>query len=188
MLAFLRGPVVAKQAASVVLDIQGIGFRVQASQQDIARLKLNREAQLEIYEHIREDCYDLYGFLEAKTKRLFSSLLTVNGVGPKMALALLDLGSIAAFEKAVAGRDKKYIAQASGVGPKLAEKIILELKNKVSWNGDQAELEAAGPSTHKQAVEALVSLGLNPEEAKRRLSDIDKNLSLEEQVKRALTE
>lgn len=190
MIAILSGVVSEKLADLIVLDVQGVGYGVLMPAEDYGRLAAGEPAKLYIYEHIREQAHDLFGFLSRDTKTLFERLLDVNGVGPKMALNMLSIGSGQELRQAIAGGDVKYIQQSNGVGKRVAERVVVELKDKVGLDG--IELEATGLLQGEQnalkdeAVEALVALGYTVADASKSLADVDPKLSTEERIKQAL--
>src|SRR5689334_11526400 len=116
MIATLRGKVSEKLGEVVVLDVGGVGYGLLVTAEDFGRLDRSSEVKLYVYEHIREQAHDLFGFATLDTKKLFELLLGVNGVGPKMALSVLSIGSGAQVRAAIATGDVKYIQQANGVG------------------------------------------------------------------------
>lgn len=192
MIAILSGVVSEKLADVVVLDVQGVGYGVLVPSEDFGRLAAGDQAKLYIYEHIREQSHDLFGFLSRDTKALFEQLLEVNGVGPKMALNMLSIGSGEEVRQAIAAADVKFIQQANGVGKRVAERVVVELKDKVGLvgvdlastgllQGDQAALK-------DEAVEALVTLGYTVADASKSLADVDPKLSTEDRIKLALKE
>jgi len=174
----------------VVLDVQGIGYGVLVTNEDSGTLVAGSEAKLYIYEHIRENSYDLFGFSRLDTKQFFEQLLGVNGVGPKMALSVLSIGPASDVRRAIAGGDTKYIQQAAGVGKRVAERIVVDLKDKVGLVGvDLATtgmLQADSLLQQDEAVEALVSLGYSPQDAAGALAQVPADLSTEERITRAL--
>ncbi len=119
----------------VILDVRGVGYGLQVTTEDMGRLGSGQSAKLYVHEHIREQAHDLYGFVTLDTKQLFEQLLDVNGVGPKMALSILSIGTGSEVRLAIAGGDTKFIQQASGVGKRVAERIVVELKDKVGLEG-----------------------------------------------------
>jgi Holliday junction DNA helicase RuvA len=145
---------------------------------------------LYIYEHIREQAHDLYGFVTLDTKQLFEQLLDVNGVGPKMALNILSIGNGSEVRVAIAGGDTKFISQAQGVGKRVAERVVVELKDKVGLEGVDLSttgmLQGENLLLQDEAVEALVSLGYSPQDAATALKNIDPLLSTEERITLAL--
>lgn len=190
MIATLSGVVAEKLLDVVVLDVQGVGYGIFVTNEDYGVLNQGDRAKVYVYEHIREVSHDLYGFVKLDTKKLFEQLLGVNGVGPKMALSVLSIGSTDQVRQGIAGGDVKFIQRASGVGKRVAERVVVELKDKVGLEG--IELGAAGLLTsdnllvQDEAVEALVSLGYTPQDAARVLQHVDGNLSVEDRVKLAL--
>jgi Holliday junction DNA helicase RuvA len=190
MIAMLTGMVAEKTLDEVILDVSGVGYGLLVTNDDYGRLGSGDLAKLYVYEHIREAAYDLYGFLSLDTKALFMQLLSVNGVGPKMALSVLGLGNTAAVRAAIASGDLKFIQQASGVGKRVAERIVVDLKDKVGLVG--VDLGAAGMLqsehmiTQDEAAEALVALGYSAQDASKALADVDSGLSTEDRVKQAL--
>ncbi len=190
MIATLFGVVSEKLADVVVLDVHGVGYGLLVTTDDYSKLVTAEPTKLYIYEHIREQSHDLFGFLTRDTKALFELLLDVNGVGPKMALNVLSIGTSQAVRQAIAGGDVKFIQQANGVGKKVAERVVVELKDKVGLAGvDLASTGLLQSDTMLQGDEAalaLVSLGYSPQDAARALEAVDDTLSTEDRIKRAL--
>ncbi len=190
MIATLSGVVSEKLIDMVVLDVAGVGYGLFVTNEDHGRLVSGEPTKLYVYEHIREQQHDLFGFLTRESKDFFELLLSVNGVGPKMALNLLSVGSANQVKQAIASGDVKFISQANGVGKRLAERVVVELKNKVGLVA--VDLAATGllqsdDSLMKdEAVEALVALGYSPQDAIKALQNIDIKLSTEERLTQAL--
>lgn len=190
MIATLQGVVSEKNLDQVVLDVHGVGYGLYVTTEDLVRLTPQEPIKLYVYEHIREQAHDLFGFVALDTRNFFEQLLSVNGVGPKMALSILSIGTAGNVRTAIAGGDTKYISQASGVGKRVAERVVVELKDKVGLVG--VDLAATGmlqgdnTLMRDEAVEALVSLGYTPQDAARSLEKVSPELSTEERVKRAL--
>jgi Holliday junction DNA helicase RuvA len=190
MIASLRGVIIAN-TEDVIVECHGVGYGVHVSRSDSAQLIQGKEATLYIYEHIKEDAYDLYGFLSSETKELFELLLSVKNVGPKSALALLDIGSPSDVRLAIAGGDIKRIQTAKGVGKRAAEQIIVELRDKVGVPvGVDAEnlVYRSGVNQTDEALQALVALGYSEADALTALQNIDAKLSVEQRIKQALKE
>ena len=188
MIVRLRG-VVEKTVAGLVLDVGGVGYGLSVTSEDFGRSADGKEAKFYVYEHIREQGYDLFGFSEQGTKELFEQLLGVKNVGPKVAMAVLDLGSAATVRGAIAAGDVKLLQSAKGVGKRAAEQIVVELRDKVGLApGASAEdvVYRPGVNTQDEAVEALVSLGYSPQDAAIALQKIDASLPTEERIKQAL--
>lgn len=189
MIATLRGIVSEKIDTQVVIDCAGIGYGVQVTAEDHGRLVIEQEAKLYVYEHIREQSFDLFGFVQLDTKRLFEQLLGVKNVGPKVALAVLDIGTAPGVRGAIAAGDVKLLQSAKGVGKRAAEQIVVELRDKVGLGASEAAegiVTRPGVVSGDEAVEALISLGYSPQDATAALKDIDKDLPVEERIKLAL--
>jgi len=190
MIATLNGVVSEKLADVVVLDVQGVGYGLYVTTEDFGGLTNGQDAKLYVYEHIREQTHDLFGFVSRDTKSLFEQLLNVNGVGPKMALNVLSVGSGSAVRQAIASGDVKFIQQASGVGKRVAERVVVELKDKVGLVGVDLEstglLQAEDTLMKDEAIEALVALGYTPSDAAAALQKVDPELPTEDRIKQAL--
>lgn len=190
MIVTLEGTVAEKLGDVLVLEVQGVGYGVLMTAEDAAQLPTGDTQKLYIYEHLRENIHELYGFCRPDTRDLFEILLSVNGVGPKMALSVLNLGTATELRAAIAGGDLKFIQGASGVGKRVAERIIVDLKDKVGLPGvDLAGaglLQTDGILRQDEAIEALVALGFSPQDAAKALHGVDGSLPTEERVKRAL--
>jgi holliday junction DNA helicase RuvA len=190
MIATLTGVVSEKTVDEVVLDVRGVGYGLFVTFEDHGRLNSGDQSKLYIYEHIRENSHDLFGFTSLDIKRLFVQLLGVNGVGPKMALSVLNTGPANAVRAAIASGDVKSIQKASGVGKRVAERIVVELKDKVGLEGVDLSstglLQGDATLLQDEAVEALVSLGYAPADAAAALAQVPKDLPTPERVKQAL--
>lgn len=189
MIATLSGIVSEKLPEQVVIECAGVGYGVAVTSEDFGRLQQDKPAKVYVYEHIREQGHDLFGFVQLDTKRLFEQLLGVKNVGPKVALAVLDIGPAATVRGAIAAGDVKLLQSAKGVGKRAAEQIVVELRDKVGLiAGDDAENIVGRPGINNQdeAVEALMALGYAPQDAAAALKKVDPDLPLEARVKEAL--
>jgi Holliday junction DNA helicase RuvA len=189
MIATLTGMVSEKLGSMVVLDVQGVGYGVQVSAEDFGRLPTGERAKLYVYEHIREQGYDLFGFVQHDTQKLFEQLLGVKNVGPKVALAVLDIGTAPAVRGAIAAGDVKLLQSAKGVGKRAAEQIVVELRDKVGLAASETAegiVLRPGIASGDEAVEALMSLGYSPQDATVALKAIDATLPVEERIRLAL--
>lgn len=190
MIATLTGQVAEKIADQVVLDVGGVGYGVLVTSEDYGRLATGNSAKVYVYEHIREQAHDLFGFVKLDTKQLFEQLLGVNGVGPKMALSVLSVGNAQEVRAAIASGDTKKIQQAQGVGKRVAERIVVDLKDKVGLAG--VDLAATGMLQSTTIIEqddaaaALISLGFSAQDAAVALNKIPTDLPTEERIKLAL--
>ena len=189
MIATLTGKVSEQINETIVLNVHGVGYGLLVSADDWGKLSVGTEATVYIYEHIREQSHDLFGFISRNTKELFEKLLSVNGVGPKMALAILSVGSMQDVQQAISSGDVKLLQSASGVGKKVAERVVVDLKDKV---GRIASTSATAflnqPSYTKldDAHEALLALGYSLQDAAQALESVDSSLPLDEKIRQAL--
>lgn len=190
MIATLKGTVSEKLLDTVVLDVGGVGYGLLVTTEDYGLLQPEQTAKLYVYEHIRESAHDLFGFVMLDTKRLFELFLSVNGVGPKMALNILSIGNPDEVRQAIAGGDTKFIQQATGVGKRVAERLVVDLKDKVGLVatdlGGTGILHSEQAVSGDEAVEALMSLGYSLADAARALDKVDSGLSTEDRIKQAL--
>lgn len=189
MIATLAGIVSEKLPDMVVLEVGGVGYGLQVTAEDFGRLPSDQAAKVYVYEHIREQAYDLFGFVSLDTKYLFEQLLGVKNVGPKVAMAVLDIGSANDVRIAIANGDVKLLQSAKGVGKRAAEQIVVELRDKVGLTASETAegiVFRPGVDTQDEAVEALITLGYAPQDAAAALKSIDKNLPTEERIKLAL--
>lgn len=193
MIYYLSGPVAVLEPGLAVIDCNGVGYGCHVTGYTAAQLKLNQQAKLYITESVREDAYELYGFESREEQRCFELLTAVNGVGPKAAMAILSAGGPQNFTLAVMTGDEKMLTAAQGVGKKIAQRIILELKDKVGGSAmefDFSGVKSAAPapkSNHAAlANAALQELGYSASEITAALKGVDPNASTEEMVRYAL--
>jgi Holliday junction DNA helicase RuvA len=179
MIARLRGTVAARTAAGLVLDVGGVGYLVAATPRVAARV--GEEATVETYLHVREDALQLYGFASAEERELFELLLGVSGVGPKVALAIVSGSPSADLRRAIAREDTARFEAIPGIGRKTAQRVVLELREKMTIPGDAG---TAGDAV--TARDALVELGWSLLDAESALVGVDVALPIEEQVRLAL--
>jgi Holliday junction DNA helicase RuvA len=177
VIARLRGVVAARTAAGVVLDVGGVGYLVAATPRVAARV--GEEATVETFLVVREDALQLYGFASADERELFELLLGVSGVGPKVALAIVSGSTPAELRRAIVRDDTARFEAIPGIGRKTAQRVIMELKEKLGPVG-------AASTGSLVARDALVELGWSLVDAERALAEVDDSLSVEEQVRSAL--
>jgi len=192
MLYYVSGTVAILEPGLAVIDCGGVGYGCRVTAYTAAQLKLNQKARLYITEAIREDAYDIYGFINREEQRCYELLTSVNGVGPKAAMAILAAGP-QNFTLAVMTGDEKLLTAAQGVGKKIAQRIILELKDKIG--GSSVELDFSGPAVTAAPAQsnaaglahaALQELGYSPSEIAAALKGVDPNATTEEMVRYAL--
>ncbi len=186
MIARLKGVVVDKNEQLLLVDVSGVGYEVTVTEQLAEDSLIDQGVLLYTYDHIRENLHELFGFLDAESKHFFELLLKVNGVGPKMAMSLMNLGESKQTRGAIASGNLAYISGASGVGKRLAERISIELKDKVGVIAGQDV--GSLTSADNDVVEALVALGYSRVQATVAMSKVDMKASEEEQMRQALKE
>lgn len=190
MIATLNGTITEKLVNKVIVDVNGVGYGVFVTSEDNDHLLIGEPTKVYIFEYVREQAHDLFGFLDRDTQNLFEQLLEVNGVGPKMALNVLSIGTSSQVRQAIASGDTAFIQQSNGVGKRVAERMIVDLKDKVglmSVDLGSSGLLMSESNLHKdEAIEALVALGFSSSDALKALKDVDTKLSTEDRVKSAL--
>lgn len=196
MFYHIEGTVTDLEANLAVIDCSGVGYKINTTTTTLSRLKIGERAKLYTYCYIREDSFDLYGFYSLSEKRFFELLINVSGVGPKAGLSLLSTGTPESLAMAIVEENEKALTVASGIGKKTAQRVILELKDKISEeiSGNVFDTAAAGPGAVSgsrgklgDAAAALAVLGYDNSEIASALKDIDmESLSLEEIIRQAL--
>ncbi len=193
MIYYVSGPVTILEPGMAVVDCGGVGYGCRITAYTAGQLKLNQNARLYVTESIREDAHDLYGFCSREEQKCYELLTSVNGVGPKAAMAILSSGGPQNFTLAVMTGDEKMLTAAQGVGKKIAQRIILELKDKLG--GSSMELDfsmgnAAAPVQQSggaaMAHAALQELGYTPAEINAALKGVDPAATTEEMIRHAL--
>lgn len=187
MIARLKGTVIEHEDSLVVVNCGGVGYGVNVCYDEQQKLLTGSECDLYIAEQIKEDSHELFGFVEKSRKQLFMLLISVNGVGPKAAMSILNIGSEGQVRSAIASGDTKFISTAKGVGKKVAERAVVDLKNKVGLQASASATDFLNFAVvSDEAVEALVALGHNQQDAVELLNGIDSSLSVNERIKLAL--
>jgi Holliday junction DNA helicase RuvA len=185
MIARLRGKPVTNTPEGLVLDVGGVGYLVHATPTAVRKGDSADEIAVETYLHVREDALQLYGFADRSERELFVQLLAVSGVGPKVALAIVSRSPVAELRRAILREDSARFQAIPGIGKKTADRIVLELKEKLG--ADDAIAEEAGPAApYLVARDALVELGWSLLDAERALAEVDADLPPEERVRLAL--
>jgi len=189
MIAHVTGMVVEKFDGSIIVDVHGVGYEVAVAAGDYDKSFLNEETKFYTYHHIRETSQELYGFSTLAAKKLFELLITVQGVGPKAALAILSLGDSEIVRNAIANSDSAFVTKASGVGKRIAERVVVDLSDKVGLPL-KYDVSATGMSqtiAHSdEALEALMALGYGLADATKALEGIPTDLSTADRVTQAL--
>lgn len=189
MIAHVRGTVAEKFNGAVIIDVHGVGYEVQVSLGDYESVLLDNDIKLYTYHHVREQSDELFGFSTLAAKKLFEMLITVQGVGPKAALAILSLGNAEQVRNAIAHSDTTYIAKASGVGKKTAERVSVDLHDKVGLPTNMGHASAPVQTeldTSDEALEALIALGYTLADATKALEHVDPTLPTNKRITEAL--
>lgn len=189
MITTLRGVIAHVEVDEVVLECAGVGYGLRMTGTDQGSLQRGSEVHVYVYEHIKEDAHDLYGFLSKDTKKLLTQLLTVKNIGPKGAMAILDIDQVPGVRQAIADGDIKKLQSAKGVGKRAAEQIVVELRDKVGIvSSEEADAVVSRGSVNRNddALLGLIALGFSEADALETLADIDKTLPSEERIRLAL--
>ncbi len=186
MIAHVAGRVVEKFAGAVIVDVHGVGYEVQVASGDFEDISIEKDVKLNTYHHVSENAENLYGFSLLAAKKLFELFITVQGVGPKAALAILSLGTAEHVRNAVANGDVSYVTQANGVGKKTAERVIVDLHDKVGLPTKYNTPVQTELNTSDEAVEALIALGYTLADATKALEGIDTSLPTAKRITEAL--
>ncbi len=190
MIGSLRGRLIFKQAPQIVVECQGVGYEVETPMSTFLDLPATGQ-ELFIYTHhlVREDAQTLYGFTSERERELFQALLKISGVGAKMGLAILSAMGVADFQRCIEYEDAGMLVKIPGVGKKTAERLIIEMRDKVAKLPSAAGRArvAVDASPRSEAVDALISLGYKPKEVNKLIGDMDvENCSAEDIIRLAL--
>ena len=189
MIAHVFGKVAEKFNSSLVIDVHGVGYEVSVATNDFDAVILDQEVKFYTYHHVREQSEELFGFSSLAAKKLFEMLITVQGVGPKAALAILSLGDAEQVRNAIANADSSFVQKATGVGKKTAERVVVDLSDKVGLPTHYGRTEAplqTELNTSDEALEALMALGYTLADATKALENVDVNLPTAQRVTEAL--
>lgn len=190
MIAHVQGIVAEKFASSIIVDVQGVGYEVAVPLGDFEKALMGDKIKFFTYHHIREQSQELFGFSSLAAKKIFELLITVQGVGPRAALAILSLADSETVRNAIAGSDTAFITRASGVGKKTAERVVVDLSDKVglptSLPASNGASLAVSVAENDEALEALMALGFTLNDATKALESVPRSLPTAERVTRAL--
>jgi len=188
MLAFLRGKIIVKLTNAVILEVNNIGYEVFVGENFLLDLKINKEVEIYLHHHVREEAADLYGFKTLADLEIFKLLLSVSGVGPKSALGVLSIASASDVSQAIFRGDPNLLTKVAGIGKKTAERIVLELKNKISrTQASSLDGEISALNYGSEEIDALMSLGYSLSEARSALGAVSAMVTDSgERVKQAL--
>ena len=190
MIAYVEGPIGSLEDKAAVITVGGVGIRVWTTPETLSLLRSAKEREdsvrLFTYLAVREDALDLYGFLNTDERALFELMISVSGIGPKKALSVLSVAPAATLRRAILSHDASHLTKVSGIGKKIAEKIVLELKDKIMSLGGAL---ADSPLMHedKDALEAMLALGYSREESREALQNVPAEIvGLNNRIREAL--
>lgn len=198
MIGRIKGTLIEKQPPQLLVDVNGVGYEIDASMNTFYKLpELNKDVLLHTHLVVREDAQQLFGFFDKSERALFRTLIKVNGVGPKMALAILSGMDVSEFVRCVQDSDTKGLVKLPGVGKKTAERLIIEMRDKLKdfeatpgTSGELPQVITSQPASNQVVVDAesaLIALGYKPQEASKAIAKIDvASLSSEEVIRLAL--
>lgn len=188
MIAHIQGAVAEKFNSTVIVDVHGVGYEITLSTLDFDTTAVGETKKFYTHHAIRENSEELYGFSSLTAKKLFELLISVNGVGPKAGMAILSLAAPEEVRNAIANADAAFVAKAAGVGKKSAERVIVDLSDKVGIPSHYGVTEVANTvkTEPDEALDALMALGFSLKEATEALEKIDRTLALEERIRLAL--
>lgn len=190
MISHLNGKITEKFGSSLIVDVGGVGYEMMVTAPDFEGCVLDEEKKWFTYHAVRENSEELYGFSSLAAKKIFELLISVQGVGPKAAMAILSLAEAEEVRNAIANADTAFISKASGVGKKSAERVIVDLRDKVGipshYGATEVRAGVAVSAEPDEALDALIALGFPLKEATAALEKVDANLPVEERIKLAL--
>jgi len=182
MIGSIKGKIILKTDKFLIIETGGVGYKISVSPDTLSKsFKINDDIFLWIHTHIREDAFDLFGFLDIQELEFFEMLINVSGIGPRSALTILSIASIETLRKAIGSNDITYLTKISGIGRKTAEKIIIELRDKVGKENKDGSLKE-----ELDALEALKSLGYSQNEAREALKTVSNNSDTNTKIREAL--
>lgn len=186
MIGSIKGKIILKTDKFLIVETTGVGYKINVSPDSLSKIKkIGEEIFLWIHTRVREDIIDLYGFLDYKELEFFEMLLNVSGIGPRSALAILGIANIDTLKRAISTGDTAYLTKISGIGKKTAEKIIIELRDKIA---EKMKAEGGGGSLQGEldVLEALKSLGYSQNEAREALKKISADMDTNTKIRAAL--
>ena len=189
MIGHLKGKIISSKPTQILLDVNGVGYKVGISINTFEKIVDKAEVSLFIHTHVKEDSISLYGFFTESEKEMFELLISISGIGPKIALGLLSGISVESLKEAIEEGNVSRIIAVPGIGRKTAERLVLELRSKVE-DISTGEFTKTQPSIKSEAMSALTTLGYNVKVAEKAVRDLlseNQNYSLEDLIKKALS-
>jgi holliday junction DNA helicase RuvA len=189
MIGYLKGRIISFKPTQILLDVNGVGYKIGISINTFEKIVDKAEVSLFIHTHVKEDSISLYGFFTESEKEMFELLISISGIGPKIALGLLSGISVESLKEAIEEGNVSRIIAVPGIGRKTAERLVLELRSKVE-DISAGEFTKTQPSIKSEAISALTTLGYNAKIAEKAVRDLlieNQNYSLEDLIKKALS-
>lgn len=189
MITYLKGKIKYKNKGYMVLDVRDVGYRVFVLPQILEKAKIDSEIELYTYQYVSDDKVELYGFNKISELEFFEQLIQISGIGPKSGLSVMNQASVEDIKRAIIHGDSSVLTRVSGIGKKTAERIILELKNKIDISDKENKefLQESGIQEDADALDGLVSLGYSLREAREAIKHVPKEAkTVEEKVKASL--
>lgn len=186
MISYLEGKILEKDEKFFTVNVSGIGYKIFSHRSVLIKVpEVGHDAKIWTHLYVREDALDLYGFLDRDELEFFEVLISVSGIGPKSALGILETAPVMSLQQAIVSEDETFFTKVSGVGKKTAQRLILELKNKLSKK--VAPIKGSDSEQMGEALEALISLGYKERDARKVLQEVPKEIKgVEAKVKAAL--
>lgn len=185
MIGYLNGTVIIRDDPYLIIDVNGVGYKIHAASDVLSSVgELGSTLKIYTYTHVREDALELYGFSKYQDLKLFESLINVSGVGPRTAIGIFAIGAGDEIVKAIIDADVSFFSGVPRLGTKNAQKIIIELKNKVG--GGELDLSGVSNGSRNELSSALKTFGFTTKEINEAVRNIDRSVSVEEQIKMAL--
>jgi Holliday junction DNA helicase RuvA len=181
MIGSIKGKLIFKTGKFIIIETSGVGYKINISPDTLSKIQKENDVFLFVHTHVREDAMDLYGFLDHQELEFFEMLLNVSGIGPRSALAILSIASIETLKKAISTSDTSYLTKISGIGRKTAEKIVIELRDKMG-----EEKEGTSLQIELDALEALKSLGYSQNQAREALKKVSAEVDTNTKIREAL--
>jgi len=190
MISHIKGILEEKFNNSVIVDVSGVGYEITISAPDFDAINLGDSVKFYTYQKVSENDISLFGFLSLAAKKLFELLISVNGIGPKAAISILSLASPEEVRNAIANADSSFVSKAAGVGKKSAERVIVDLRDKVGipshYGATVANIPGVKKPENDEALDALIALGFPLKEATAALEQVDPSLPTEQRIRLAL--
>ncbi len=176
MISCLKGKISYKLKNSIIIEINNIGYSVFVSENFFSELKIGQELEVFTHQYVREEALDLYGFKTLEELEFFELLVSISGIGPKSALSVLAVAKLSDIKESIVRGDSHLLTKVSGIGKKIAERVVLELKDKLFKMGGDYDLSGGGEFSADE-IDALMSLGYSAMEAREALNKIDKDIT-----------